>query len=161
MVEYKRKKIQLQTGGSRYYYYKIGSDGKKERISKEKYLESTNKKVGGDGNIEYNVLKEQSGLKRLYYPTSSKKLVVSEPGKLKYEGENVSKNKVSFNPEQRTIVLKLRNGDRTLRLRNKYDDFINKYVEKTQEQKNAIAAKNKFEKNYSNKVQLIQQILEY
>ncbi len=72
MVEYKRKKIQLQTGGSRYYYYKIGSDGKKERISKEKYLESTNKKVGGDGNIEYNVLKEQSGLKRLYYPTSSK-----------------------------------------------------------------------------------------
>jgi len=47
MVEYKKKRIQLQNGGSRNYYYKEFSNGKKEQISKEEYL---NKKGGDELN---------------------------------------------------------------------------------------------------------------
>ncbi len=47
MVEYKKKRIQLQNGGSRNYYYKEFSNGKKEQISKEEYL---NKKGGDEVN---------------------------------------------------------------------------------------------------------------
>jgi len=46
MVEYNRKKIQLQNGGTRNYYYKINSNGKKERVTKEQYLR--NSKKGGN-----------------------------------------------------------------------------------------------------------------
>jgi len=48
MVEYKKKKIQLQNGGSRNYYYKVLASGEKQRIKKEEYLEKTKKK-GGEG----------------------------------------------------------------------------------------------------------------
>lgn len=43
MVEYKKKKIQLHNGGTRYYYYKI-QGGKKKQVSKEEY--TSNKKGG-------------------------------------------------------------------------------------------------------------------
>jgi hypothetical protein len=45
MVEYKKKKILLQTGGTRNFYYKVKSDGKKKQVSKKEYLE----KKGGGG----------------------------------------------------------------------------------------------------------------
>jgi len=46
-MEYKKKKIQLKSGGTRYYYYKINSKGKKERITKEEYLKKTKVLKGG------------------------------------------------------------------------------------------------------------------
>lgn len=46
MVEYKKKKIILQSGGTRNFYYKISSDGKKTQVSKKEYLE----KKGGNPN---------------------------------------------------------------------------------------------------------------
>ena len=46
MVEYKKKKIQLQNGGSRNYYYKEYSDGKKKQVSKEEFLSAR----GGDNS---------------------------------------------------------------------------------------------------------------
>jgi len=121
MVEYKRKKIQLQSGGTRYYYYKIGSDGKKERISKEKYVESTKKKVGGEGNHEYRVWKEQSGIRQIYGKTQ-KTLKVSGEGKLKYKGlkeeKNVNKNRVVVDDNEKSLTLSLNNGKRTVYFRN-------------------------------------------
>ena len=43
MIEYKKKKILLQSGGMRNFYYKVTSNGKKKQISKIEYL---NKKGG-------------------------------------------------------------------------------------------------------------------
>ena len=43
MLEYKKKKILLQSGGTRNFYYKVTSNGKKNQISKIEYL---NKKGG-------------------------------------------------------------------------------------------------------------------
>ena len=54
MVEYKKKKIQLQNGGTRNYYYKIYQDGKKKQVSKEEY--TSNKK---GGKIDFLLYKEQ------------------------------------------------------------------------------------------------------
>jgi hypothetical protein len=48
MVDYKKKKIRLQSGGVRNFYYKVISNGKKKQISKMEYL---NKK-GGEGEGE-------------------------------------------------------------------------------------------------------------
>jgi hypothetical protein len=45
MVEYKKKKLILQSGGTRNFYYKVTSDGKKKQVSKSEYLE----KKGGTG----------------------------------------------------------------------------------------------------------------
>ena len=39
MVEYKKKKFVLQSGGTRNFYYKITSEGKKKQVSKSEYLE--------------------------------------------------------------------------------------------------------------------------
>lgn len=171
MVEYKRKKIQLQSGGTRYYYYKIGSDGKKERISKEKYLESTKKKVGGEGNHEYRVWKEQSGIKQIYGNTP-KTLKVHDEGKLKYKGLkeeiNVNKTRVFIDDKKKSVTLSLNNGKRTLYFRNqsKFNDFKNKYVEKTPEEKQAIKerqnkekARQKEEEAYSNQKSIIEKVL--
>lgn len=44
MLQYKKKKILLQSGGTRNFYYKVTSDGKKKQISKIEYL---SKKGGG------------------------------------------------------------------------------------------------------------------
>jgi hypothetical protein len=43
MLKYKKKKILLQSGGTRNFYYKVTSNGKKKQISKIEYL----KKKGG------------------------------------------------------------------------------------------------------------------
>jgi hypothetical protein len=43
MIKYKKKKILLQSGGTRNFYYKVTSNGKKKQISKIEYL---NKKGG-------------------------------------------------------------------------------------------------------------------
>jgi hypothetical protein len=51
MVEYKKKKIMLQSGGTRNFYYKISSDGKKTQVSKKEYLE---KKVAVRKKIKRN-----------------------------------------------------------------------------------------------------------
>ena len=50
MVEYKKKKIVLQSGGTRNFYYKISFNGKKKQVSKKEYLE----KKGGHPNNPYN-----------------------------------------------------------------------------------------------------------
>ena len=50
MVEYKKKKIALQSGGTRNFYYKISFNGKKKQVSKKEYLE----KKGGNPNNPYN-----------------------------------------------------------------------------------------------------------
>jgi hypothetical protein len=50
MVEYKKKKIILQSGGTRNFYYKISYNGKKKQVSKREYLE----KKGGHKNNPYN-----------------------------------------------------------------------------------------------------------
>lgn len=47
MIEYKKKKILLQSGRTRNFYYKVISNGKKKQISKIEYL---NKKGGGPTN---------------------------------------------------------------------------------------------------------------
>jgi hypothetical protein len=46
MVEYKKKKIILQSSGVRNFYYKVTANGKKKQVSKKVYLE----KKGGEGN---------------------------------------------------------------------------------------------------------------
>lgn len=50
MVEYKKKKIALQSGGMRNFYYKISFNGKKKQVSKKEYLE----KKGGHPNNPNN-----------------------------------------------------------------------------------------------------------
>jgi hypothetical protein len=50
MVEYKKKKIVLQSGGTRNFYYKISFNGKKKQVSKKEYLE----KKGGHKNNPNN-----------------------------------------------------------------------------------------------------------
>ena len=50
MVEYKKKKIALQSGGTRNFYYKISFNGKKKQVSKKEYLE----KKGGHPNNPNN-----------------------------------------------------------------------------------------------------------
>lgn len=50
MVEYKKKKIVLQSGGTRNFYYKISFNGKKKQVSKKEYLE----KKGGHPNNPNN-----------------------------------------------------------------------------------------------------------
>ena len=50
MVEYKKKKLILQSGGTRNYYYKVSSDGKKKQVSKNEYL----KQKGGHPNNHLN-----------------------------------------------------------------------------------------------------------
>jgi len=50
MVEYKKKKIVLQSGGTRNFYYKVSSNGKKKQVSKKEYLE----KRGGHKNNPFN-----------------------------------------------------------------------------------------------------------
>ena len=39
MVEYKKKKLILQSGGTRNYYSKVSSDGKKKQLSTHEYSE--------------------------------------------------------------------------------------------------------------------------
>lgn len=50
MVEYKRKKIKLQSGGTRNYYYKISENGEKKRINKNEYLANIQK--GGESDFD-------------------------------------------------------------------------------------------------------------
>jgi hypothetical protein len=50
MFKYKKKKIILQNGGTRNFYYKISSNGKKIQVSKKKYLE----KKGGFNDPKNN-----------------------------------------------------------------------------------------------------------
>jgi len=54
MVEYKKKKLILQSGGTRNYYYKVSYDGKKKQVSKNEYL----KQKGGMKGTE-NLNKER------------------------------------------------------------------------------------------------------
>ncbi len=90
MVEYKRKKIQLQSGGTRYYYYKVLSDGKKERISKEKYLEHSKKRGGNDGNTTFQVKKKQNKVLGVFdKKNTDKTLTVTKNGQYKYGNRKV------------------------------------------------------------------------
>jgi len=50
MVEYKKKKLILQSGGTRNYYYKVNSDGKKKQVSKNEYLEKKGGTVKNNAN---------------------------------------------------------------------------------------------------------------
>jgi hypothetical protein len=50
MVDYIKKKIRLQSGGVRNFYYKVISNGKNKQISKMEYL---NKKGGENNNDKY------------------------------------------------------------------------------------------------------------
>jgi hypothetical protein len=60
MVEYKKKKIMLQSGGTRNFYYKISSDGKKTQVSKKEYLEKRifRKKGGSENSKNFMSRKE-------------------------------------------------------------------------------------------------------
>lgn len=55
MVEYKKKKIILQSGGTRNFYYKVTSNGKKKQVSKSEYLE----KKGGSENSKNFMSKKE------------------------------------------------------------------------------------------------------
>ena len=59
MLQYKKKKILLQSGGTRNFYYKVTSNGKKKQISKIEYL---NKKGGDPNNLEAVPIKKTENL---------------------------------------------------------------------------------------------------
>jgi hypothetical protein len=78
MVEYKKKKLTLQSGGTRNYYYKVSSDGKKKQVSKNEYL-----KQKGGTNIEtkqnYDLLQQlMNVLHRLGNNNNNKSTVVNQ-----------------------------------------------------------------------------------
>ncbi len=140
MVEYKKKKIQLQNGGSRNYYYKVLASGEKQRINKEEYLAKTKKK-GGDGENEKEfykgtVKKIQTGTtffgkekentnKQLTLRVNKKGNITGTYGDKGREREITS---IVFNEENKTIAkIGTRNGlTRDVRLNGnvykKYDD---------------------------------------
>lgn len=55
MIKYKKKKILLKSGGTRNFYYKVTSNGKKKQISKIEYL---NKKGGSPFDVPIKRMEE-------------------------------------------------------------------------------------------------------
>jgi hypothetical protein len=58
MVEYKKKKLILQSGGTRNYYYKVSSDGKKKQVSKNEYLKQKGGMEGNENSNKKRILSE-------------------------------------------------------------------------------------------------------
>lgn len=127
MVEYKRKKIQLQSGGTRYYYYKVLSDGKKERISKEKYLENSKKRGGTDGNTTFQVKKKQNKVLGVFdKKNTDKTLTVTKNGQYKYGNRNVDEIGVG-NDKKLTLKINGNANPREVYFENdtKFQEFKN------------------------------------
>jgi len=76
MVEYKKKKIQLQSGGTLYYYYKINNDGKKERVTKEQYIKKS-KKGGYSNNTSQNFNNKVDNRAKNFWLNSLKSSIVN------------------------------------------------------------------------------------
>jgi hypothetical protein len=93
MVEYKKKKIVLQSGGKRNFYYKITADGKKKQVSKSEYLE----KKGGSGlsisnNIEKTIIKLEDIYTQLENGNEHKNIIAGQISELlKEELEKVKR----------------------------------------------------------------------
>ena len=116
MVEYKKKRIQLQSGGSRNYYYKVLANGEKKRVNKEEYLARTQKNGGGD-LYTGPVKKVQNGKTFFGYQklNTNKSLDISfVNGKIvgKYDGKNIQSANFSPNNKKK---LSIRTSDGMIR----------------------------------------------
>ena len=116
MVEYRKKRIQLQSGGSRNYYYKVLANGEKKRVNKEEYLARTQKNGGGD-LYTGPVKKVQNGKTFFGYQklNTNKSLDISfVNGKIvgKYDGKNIQSANFSPNNKKK---LSIRTSDGMIR----------------------------------------------
>ena len=145
MVEYKKKKIQLKNGGSRNYYYKELSNGKKEQISKEVYLS----KKGGTLNeekitippeivkrlVELRIVSPKSGLTVLSHNKQLKKIqeVYNTPNKLEKLVSELEQLPIDIDVprelqnEDKIIINRKRNQ---LNTNKKKEEFANKLAQK-------------------------------
>jgi len=143
MVEYKKKKIQLKNGGSRNYYYKELSNGKKEQISKEVYL---SKKGGFTGQSSSNLIERlvkikiidpKSGLTEWAHNKQVEEI------QRRYNTRNKLEKLVSELeqlPNDINVPYELQNEDK--RIINRYKNQLNTYKKK-EEFANKLAQKYK------------------
>lgn len=164
MVEYKRKKIQLQSGGTRYYYYKVLSDGKKERISKEKYLEHSKKRGGNDGNTTFQVKKKQNKVLGVFdKKNTDKTLTVTKYGQYKYGNRNVDEIGVG-NDKKLTLKINGNANPREVYFENdeKFQEFKNlksKRNKEIQERRNKRNKEIQERENRKTETEKVKQIL--
>lgn len=128
MVEYKKKKIQLKNGGSRNYYYKELSNGKKEQISKEVYL---SKKGGFTGKSSYNVIERLVKMGIIDRETPGSNVQKNQLDKIRrlYNTNNKLEKLVSDLeqlPNDINVPYELQNEDKRIIIRNKNQLNTNK-----------------------------------
>lgn len=152
MVEYKKKKIQLKNGGSRNYYYKELSNGKKEQISKEVYLS----KKGGSSEENFSNVVERLVKVGLIVPKKDGKLHLEEFEKIKSVYNNRNKleklaNDLEKLPNHRNIPSELQNEDKRI-INNKKNQLKNSLNE---QEKLVRELSNKYKSRFSEKERIL------
>jgi hypothetical protein len=114
MVEYKKKKIILQSGGTRNFYYKISFNGKKKQVSKKEYLEKRGGNPNNPNNNNWNAPKIMS----MNNFNNLEKQKKNERNNIKILSPQEENFLSKYNPSNQSNVMLLK------RLRNNFLEYV-------------------------------------